>query len=245
MPEIFKEVREGIGYIWMDIPKVNVLCRSHLENLAQFVEESKEKVLVLGSKRKIFSAGMAIEDHLPDKVEAMFQAFTRLAYALLDYPGVTAALVNQAAYGGGTEIALCCDLLFATPKTEFSQPEIQLAVFPPIACALYPLKMPPHIAHEMIFSGKAVTAEEWKSLGVVNQILENLEEEAPSLLTPYLEFSLPALKLAKKALLWKDLVKDRLEKANQIYLKELMGYQDPLEGLKAFMEKRKPIFKDA
>lgn len=238
------EVRDGVRYVDLNVPPVNVLNISDIREILKIVEGSSEKVLALRSKAKLFSAGLAVEDHMPNQVQDMLNDFASLALALIHYPGVTAALVQKGAYGGGTELAFVCDLILASPGAKFAQPEINLGVFPPIACALYPMMMPHKVVNELVFSGNPMGAEELKGCGVVNQIFENLEEEGHDYLQKYTRQSGVALKFAKKSLLWQQEAVEKLREANLIYLQELMAHKDPLEGLNAFIEKRDPVWKD-
>ena len=243
---IESEVRNGIRYIYLNHPPVNALGTSELKAILQILESSREKVVALQSTQKLFSAGLSVEDHLPERVEEMLELFSQLILGLIQYPGVTAALVHKGCYGGATELAFACDLVLATSDALFSQPEIQLAVFPPVACALYPFLMPLGLAKEMVFLGGNYKASELQALCIVQKVFEKKgwPKEAHDYLQAYTKHSGFALKYAKKAFLLSDLVAERLAKANRIYLEELMKGEDPLEGLKAFLEKRSPKWKD-
>lgn len=245
---LLREEKDGILYVDFNAPPVNVLKAEALRDIAGILSrDSRAKVVALRGSGKMFCAGLDVKDHLPDKVEEMLRLFSELILAVFEFPGLVASVVHGGAFGGGCEIALCSDLLLAEKGADFAQPEIKLGVFPPAACALYPVLFPTKILNHLIFSGESVKAEELESLGVVNRTFDKdaFFEKAHQFLLPLTALSSAAVRLAKRASQAElPRLKEGLARANRIYLDELMKTDDALEGLTAFLEKRKPIWKN-
>ncbi|MHA2609428.1 MAG: enoyl-CoA hydratase/isomerase family protein [bacterium JZ-2024 1] len=243
------EEKEGILYVFLNRPPVNILNKEMMEEIRKVLKnEQDRKVIAFAGEGKLFSAGADVKEHLPEYVEEMLDSFLKLFLDLLNFPGVTAALVHNGAYGGGCELALSADIVLAEKKAKFSQPEIRLAVFPPVAVALYPLFFPGKSCVPFILSGKELTGEELFRMGVVNHCYDSEEfwSQAHQELRQYLNLSGAALKITKKALresLYPDFVQ-RLERFHRLYLEELMKTEDAVEGLRAFLEKRVPVWKE-
>jgi cyclohexa-1,5-dienecarbonyl-CoA hydratase len=159
------------------------------------------------------------------------------------------ASVQGAALGGGCELALYCDLVIASEKAKFGQPEIQVGVFPPIAALIFPRLTARKKALELVLSGETITAQEALSLGLINKVVpaDQLEEELQKFLGKFLPLSGLVLALTKKAFLagLMDPAEQGLQAIEKIYLKELMKTRDAEEGLRAFLDKRKPVWKEA
>lgn len=242
------EEKDDILYLDFNSPPVNVLKAEALQDMIRILaRECQAKVAVLKGSGKMFCAGLDVKDHLPDKVEEMIRLFSELIVAFFEFPGLVVSVVHGGAFGGGCEIAFCSDLLLAEKGADFGQPEIKLGVFPPAACALYPVLFPSKISNHIIFSGESVKAEDLERLGIVNRTFERdiLFERAHQFLLPLTKLSSAAIRLAKKASrVHLPKLKDNLETVNRIYLDELMKTEDALEGLTAFLEKRKPTWKN-
>jgi len=248
MSSILKEEKDGIIYIDFNSPPLNILNLEKIkETIKVLDEERKAKVIALKGKGKVFCAGVDVRDHLPGKVEEMLETFAEMIYRIFEFPGIVASIVHGGAYGGGCEIALCSDIVIAEKDAIFSQPEVKLGVFPPVACAVYPLLFPSKVTNYLIYSGENLKAHQLKEYGIVNEIFEkeSLFEDSQKYLEKFKELSRVTLKYAKKASsLSIPLLKERISQANRIYLEELMSTEDAKEGLYAFLEKRKPIWKE-
>ncbi|HEU5370533.1 MAG TPA: enoyl-CoA hydratase-related protein, partial [Ktedonobacterales bacterium] len=187
-------------------------------------------------------------DHTSERVEPMIRGFGRLFIRLRTLPMPTIAVVRGAALGGGTELALGCDLVLAATSARFGQPEIKLGVFPPIAAALFPQLIGYQQAARLLLSGEMITAEEAARLGLVTHAAadEELEGTLESLLKRFRRLSAAALRITKAALLrGADVgLAQALPYIEDLYLHELMTTADAREGIQAFLEKRQPIWSD-
>jgi cyclohexa-1,5-dienecarbonyl-CoA hydratase len=137
--------------------------------------------------------------------------------------------------------------VIASENAKFGQPEIQVGVFPPVACAVFPKIISRKKALELILTGDVISAEEAQKLGLVNKVVppEKLNEEAEAFLSKLKSLSAPVLRLARLAAM-RDLSRllNQLSEIEEIYLSRLMRTHDAEEGLKAFLEKRKPQWKN-
>jgi cyclohexa-1,5-dienecarbonyl-CoA hydratase len=246
------EVADGVGTIILNRPPVNILNIEMMEEingaLRDFKEEKGLKVLVFRAEGKAFSAGVDVGEHLGDMVERMIEAFHGMFRLMDETQAPSVAVVNGSALGGGCELALYCDMVLATEKSTFGQPEIMVGVFPPIAALIFPRIIGRKKAMEMILSGKTIGAREALEMGLINRIIseDTLEEEVKEFIDQFARHSAVVLRLTKKGALEGlcDDVEGGLKRIEKIYLEELMRTEDATEGLKSFLEKRKPVWKD-
>lgn len=243
---------DGLGIITLNRPPVNVLNIAMMEEvnsaLEGWMDHKDLKVLLFKAKGKCFSAGVDVGEHMGDLAPKMISVFHRI-FRLMDRIGVpTVASVYGSCLGGGCELAAFCDLVVATEGAKFGQPEIQVGVYPPIAAYLFPRIIGQKAAMELILSGKIISAQEALRIGLVNQVVPEADLEAATteFLKPYLRLSAQVLRLTKKAIargLMDDL-EPALRVIEEIYLNELMKTADANEGLQAFLDKRKPVWRN-
>lgn len=249
---IQSEVKEGIAIITLNREPLNVLNIAMMKEINQVLDSLKEakiKLLLFKAKGKAFSAGVDVGEHLGDQVAEMIEVFHGIFRRLDALPALSIASVQGAALGGGCELALYCDLVVASEKAKFGQPEIQVGVFPPIAALILPRIAGRKKALELILSGETIGAQEALSLGLINKVVppDTLEEEFQKFCAKFTPLSGLVLSLTKKAFNagLMDPSDRCLKEIEKIYLQELMKTKDAQEGLKAFLEKRKPVWKEA
>jgi cyclohexa-1,5-dienecarbonyl-CoA hydratase len=140
-------------------------------------------------------------------------------------------------------------MVIATERAKFGQPEIQVGVFPPIAALVFPRMIGRKKALELILSGDVIGAQEALALGLINKIVPeaSLVEEVDGFIEKFKKLSGIVLKLTKEAALagLNDDMDQGLKAIEKIYLGRLMKTNDAIEGLKAFLDKRKPTWKDS
>jgi len=249
---ILIEEKDMIGRITFNSPPLNVLNIEMMKEINQAIKEfhgKKLKVLILNANGKAFSAGVDVSDHTKEKVKEMIQIFHEIFTNLLKINAPTVALVNGAALGGGCEVATFCDIVIASEKSKFGQPEIMVGVFPPVAAAIFPKLMWSKKALELMLTGEILRANEAKELGLVNHIfpVENFEADAERFITEKLaNNSAVVLQLTKRAFIEGATQNygEAIKKIEDIYLNELMKTSDANEGLSAFLEKRQPVWKN-
>ncbi len=243
------EFEDGVAWIKLANPPLNIVDMEMMNELVDAVEKSEGEayIAVIGNEGKHFSAGAEIKEHYPDKAPEMIKTFTELIGKILNYDGVTVAAVKGYALGGGFEIPMACDVILASQNAKLGNPEITLAHYPPIAITILPRMVGWKNAFEIILTGEAISAQRGLEIGIVNRVFsdESFDEEVRKYVESLKEKSPAALKFTKKALKTSlELSFDQLmEKINDIYLNGLIKTPDAVEGLDAFLEKRKPVWK--
>ncbi len=243
---------EGLATITLNRPPVNILNIAMMQEINHCLEslqdEKDVKVVLFNAKGKCFSAGVDVGEHMGDLAPKMIGAFHRM-FRLMDALGVmTVASVFSSCLGGGCELAVFCDLAIAAENSKIGQPEIQVGVFPPIAAYIMPRIIGRKDALDLILSGRIISAGEARQMGLVNKVVpdQELESETVLFVKPYLKLSAEVLRKTKKAVTsgLRDDLEPALQAIEGIYLNELMKTADAQEGLKAFLEKRKPVWKN-
>ena len=173
----FVKVRvEGeIARLTLDRPEHNLLNERMLAELAAGIntlgERSNIKLIVLDSAAKAFCGGIELGEYTQRRVFQLLDAFHGAFTAMLDTSKPLLVVVNGPAFGGGAELAALGDLVIATPKAKFAQPEIKLGVFPPLAAAILPYLLGPKQALELVLTGETISAERARELGLVNWLV--------------------------------------------------------------------------
>ena len=249
-------LRLGGGHLQLilDQPKSNIISRAMIGHLraalAAVPRTSAIRLVTIEGAGDHFSYGASVEEHRPDQIAEALPALHDLVRELLAVPAPTAAIVRGRCLGGGFEIALACDLLFASSTAVMGIPEIALGVFPPAATALLPLKIGASRATGAILTGQAHPVAHWVAAGLVELTAPAQELEAA--VDHWFQIHLAALSaaslqcaaIATRVGLRKhvDAVLPELE---GYYLDTLMGTNDAVEGITAFLEKRPPVWRHA
>ncbi len=242
----------GIGRLVIDRPPVNVLDIATLDALNSAVAEAASdrglRVLALSGAGRVFCAGVDVADHTPDRVERMLHLFHAAVCKLMAFEAPVVALVHGAALGGGCELVLACDFAVASDDLKLGQPEIQLGAFPPVAVALLNRLIGRQNALDLVLTGRILRADEALRMGLVSRVFPAAEFASASeaVLSSLASLSGPALRLAKRAVRGSAGLPfvPALERAEELYLNELMQLDDAREGIAAFVEKRRPVWKD-
>lgn len=238
----------NIGKITFNNGPLNVLnipmMKELNEALDDFLKDNQLKAVVLGHNGKFFSAGVDVADHIGDKAELMLHEFHAIFKKLDKFTCPTIALVVGSALGGGCEVALFCDLVIASDKAKFGQPEIKVGVYPPIAAIIMPQVIGRKKAFELLLQGENISSSEALALGLVNYVypLDTFNENAKTFVDRFQALSTVVIqhtKIAIKKALGEDFDKT-IDELEAYYLKELMKTHDANEGLQAFLEKRSP-----
>ncbi len=243
----------GVATLTLDRPPLNVMNIEMMEQMNEAILELRGrtdlKVLVIRGKGKAFSAGVDVADHTKDKVTRMIQVFHRIFESIRLLDVIAVAAVHGRALGGGFELAIGCNLVVASESARFALPEIKLGVFPPLACVVLPRAAPRRKAMEWILMGEEITAQELSAYGLVNRIVpdDRFDDELAAFVERITNKSGPVLTLAKRAQTesYYAAYEEALYKAENLYLRELMALEDAHEGIRAFMEKRAPTWRDA
>jgi cyclohexa-1,5-dienecarbonyl-CoA hydratase len=243
----------GIGRIELDRPPLNILTRDMLrdvrEQLRRLAEQPDLRVLLLTATGDHFSAGADVGEHLPPHHLSLIPEFLDTVAALDAFPVPVVAGVRGRCVGGGFELVQPVDLIVAGQGASFGQPEIALGVFPPAACVLLPGRLPPSLVSRMIYSGESISAVEAERWGLVARVVPDgdVEQEALAEARRIARHSAAALRAAKAALRGCGALARHaaLRAAGQVYLHDLMETHDAVEGLRAFTDKRRPVWRHA
>jgi cyclohexa-1,5-dienecarbonyl-CoA hydratase len=178
----------------------------------------------------------------------MIEVFHGMFRRLIDIDIPTLAIVNGVALGGGCEVISFCDMVIASERSRIGQPEIAVGVFPPVAAAWFPKIIGLRKTYELLLTGKMVSAKEAEGIGLVNMVIptENFREGVDKFLGELLNKSRPVSIWTKKAIkagLSLDFAQ-ALKASEIIYMQGCMETKDAKEGISAFIEKRKPVWKD-
>ncbi len=227
---------------------LNVIDIAMMEELARALADievrSDVSTVVLSGEGNIFSAGVDVAAHTPDKIEEMLLTFHGVIRALVATKKITIAAICGHCLGGGAELAMVCDIVYTTDSARWGFPEIKLGCYPPVACTALAALVGQKRAAELILTGRTLTGVEAAEIGLATRSMpkEKLAGAVDECVSNLLRLSPAALAVTKKAVYaWDSIHFDKgLLRAEKIYLDELMKTADAQEGIRAFMEKREP-----
>jgi cyclohexa-1,5-dienecarbonyl-CoA hydratase len=245
------ETHAQLARITLARPPLNVIDFQLMDELMaafkQLEQSNDVSVVIISGGERAFSAGVDVAVHTPDKIQTMLQKFHGVILALTRFPKITIAEVRGACLGGGAELAMVCDMCFTTPDAKWGFPEITLACYPPVACTALAALVGQKRAADLVFTGRTFSGEEAAAWGLANEAHPEgaLQQAIQCTVDHLLKLSPAALAMAKKAFYaWDSMHLDKgLARAEKIYLEELMQTEDVKEGIAAWMEKRKPVWK--
>lgn len=206
------------------------------------------KVLVIRGKGRAFCGGVDINEHTRDKVTRVIQVFHRIFETIRLLDVVSVAAVNGLAAGGGFELAIGCNLVLASESSRFVLPEVRQGVFPPIAAAVLPRAAPRRKAMEWILLGADIPGSELAHFGLVNRIWPDkaFDREVDAFVGQLVANSGPVMSVARRAQTenYNAGFEEALLRVENLYLRELMALDDAHEGMRAFLEKRTPKWRN-
>ncbi|MHA1567880.1 MAG: enoyl-CoA hydratase-related protein [Alphaproteobacteria bacterium] len=251
------EVEDGIAVVFIDRPKaLNALNSATLKELGNaFDKVTKDKkiraAILTGGGEKAFVAGADISEMVnfnPVKAQTFAKLGQELLLAIENCPKPVIAAVNGFALGGGTEISMACDFIYASTKAKFGQPEIKLGIIPGFGgTQRLPRLVGRAMAKELVITGDMIDAQEALRIGLVNKVVEpeQLLETAKATAKKIAGYGQVAVKAAL------DCINKGLDVdlADALFIERqafaiLCSTKDQREGMKAFLEKRPAEFKD-
>lgn len=254
MEHIKFQIQDRVAQITLARPPLNILNIAMMREIGAALNECAEArelaaiVFDAAAGSRAFSAGVAVEEHVPETVFKMLDSFHSIFRSLAQIAKPVLAIVDGPALGGGCELVAACDIVIASERARFGQPEIKLGVFPPVAAVLLPRIIGEKKAREMVLLGEIVDAVEAQRLGLVNYVVPGTElsQQRDNMLAKLRELSGASLQFTRSAL---DLgrrgdFESALSEVENLYLNELMKTEDAAEGVQSFMEKRKPEWRN-
>jgi cyclohexa-1,5-dienecarbonyl-CoA hydratase len=231
----------------------NILDGAALDALADVFSMAKSavhlKAICLEGSGRHFSFGASVEEHLPHAVDEMLGRFHRLVLAMVESDVVVLGVVRGQCLGGGLEVVSLCHRIFVSRESRLGQPEIVLGVFAPVASILLPERIGRARAEDLCLSGRSIGADEALAMGLVDQIAPDdpMDDALAYARTHLLPRSGSSLRMAVRAVRrsLRTRLRTELPVIERMYLDELMPTADAVEGLRAFLDKREPAWRDA
>ena len=245
---------DRVARIELARPPLNVLTIAGMQEISRALEAiSRERgvcavLFSAAAGARAFSAGVDIGEHRAETIYRMLESFHDIFRGLDEVGKPVVAAVDGAALGGGCELAAFADIVIATDRATFAQPEIRVGAFPPFAAVFLPQVIGPKRAAEMIFTGAQISARTAAAWGLVSHVVapDQLVAKTEEVLQSLRNLSAASLEMARRALHLNATLDFRgtLERVERLYLEQLMSLQDAEEGIAAFLEKRKPVWQD-
>lgn len=242
-----------VARIFLNDGKGNIIDQAMTNDLLRTFDDFKTnediKLIVFEGNGKHFSFGASVEEHKKENALTMLKGFHQLFYNLQSLSIPTVSLISGQCLGGGMELAIMCNFIFADKTAKFGQPEIILGVFPPPASIILSEKIGLAKAEDLLITGKTITAEQAFSIGLVNEIVDDkiaLNSFINSWIEAHIiEKSASSLRYAVKAsrIKFNHILNTFLPQLEDLYINQLMETFDANEGIHSFLEKRKPVWK--
>lgn len=245
------EFQEDVAFITLDAPPLNILTAAVMADLTASIEfaltEPTARAVVVRAGGRAFSAGADVGEHRPERAREMIAAFSRLFDVLAASALPIIAVVEGAALGAGFELAMMADILIATDRATFGQPEIRLGFFAPLGVAWLGRRIGIGRAIEVTALGRTYTAAEMHAFGLVSHVApaDALAAAVDAVLGDLRRTSAAVLRMnvrLVRASLERPFAEARHE-AERVFLEELMATEDVREGIAAFYDKRRPAWK--
>ncbi len=253
---VLEKPRNDYAKITINRPEVmnalNMDTRREIMKALDIVENEDDEaraVVLTGAGEKAFSAGADIsmfKEMTPFLAKEYLKIAKGAAKRIFDFPKPVIAAVNGYAIGGGLELAMACDMIIASKNAKFGQGEINIGIIPGVGgTQRLPRILGLHKAKELIFTGELINAEDALKLGLVNSVVEQSElmKSVEELISKISSKSPLILRLAKEAL---NRSASGLEESldfESVLFQFCFASEDQKEGARAFLEKRKPVFR--
>ncbi|MBN8208534.1 enoyl-CoA hydratase [Bacillus sp. NTK071] len=245
-----------VAHVTLNRPPANAVASDVLKELSEVLsnieEDPETKVVLISGEGKFFSAGADIKEFTTVSSEEGFAELGGFGQQLFDkmeaFPKPIVAAIHGAALGGGLELAMACHIRLVTEKAKLGLPELQLGLVPGFAgTQRLPALVGKAKATEMLLTSEPITGNEAVALGLANQVYseEDLLPKAKELAEKIAMKSAVAVNYALKLLTYsKSEQFDEGVQKEREYFGKAFASEDGQEGIRAFIEKRKPHFQD-
>ncbi len=251
MDEVLYSVEAGAGRVTINRPqKSNALNPAVLGQMRRILDSASgdpnvRLITITGAGNRVFCAGVDLKLSLSAESGEWFgrSDFRQLLLDIMRFPKPTIALARGHVMGGGLGIVLACDLCLACDDIHLSAPEIQVGMFPMMVMGFLYRNVGRKKATELMFLGERISALQAQEFGIVNHVFSRNQFEAAAgeFVQKLASKSATILKMGKKAIsriLDKRLAEE--ERFLESALAEVMATADSKEGIRAFVEKRRP-----
>jgi len=242
----------AVANLVLDDGKGNVLDAVMMAEMLDIFESLKSnpnvKLITFQGEGKHYSFGASVPEHTKDKAADMISTFHKLFTTMMDLSIPTLSMVSGQCLGGGMELALFSNFIFADETANFAQPEIVLAVFPPPASIMLPLKLGQGRADDIVLTGRNIKPDEAMQIGLVNEVFEDKNQMQNGVDRWIEKFILPksasSLRYGVKAARsrYNQVLREHLQLLEDLYVNDLMQTDDANEGINSFLEKRQPAW---
>ncbi|OGW96898.1 MAG: hypothetical protein A3K11_07150 [Nitrospirae bacterium RIFCSPLOWO2_12_FULL_63_8] len=248
------ERQDAVLSIALNNPPLNIIDLAMIEELLSAVRKAtadpQVEVLVLrGAGPRGFSAGVSVQDHMPERVCNLIPLFDEIFLRLARTDKITVAAVHGFCLGGGLELVTMCDLVVAAESAQFGQPEIKLGQFAPVGVILLPHLIGYRKAAEVLFTGGTFGPRQAEAWGLVNRVVpeDELSGAVEELVHQILAQSKAILRLTKLFLRRTNGLdfEGLLKESERFFFESIVRTQDSKEGIYAFLEKRVPRWNHA
>ena len=209
-------------------------------------DESVRVVLITGSGEKAFCSGADLGGAVDGKIQDGFKSYAELMTRLASYPKPVVARINGACMAGGMGLMLACDIVIAADHAKFGTPEVNVGLWPMMIGALIYRNVLRKKAMEMILLGERLSAEQALNMGLITRVVqvEKLDEEVAKIVENLSAKSPIGMRIGKKAFYaMDDMFFEEAVNFLSGKIAEVAATEDAREGITAFIEKRKPVFK--
>jgi cyclohexa-1,5-dienecarbonyl-CoA hydratase len=243
-----------VARIILDDGKSNILDGIMMKELISLFESFRKmndlKLITFEGAGPNFSFGASVAEHTKDKAEEMLTTFHKMFLLLVELSIPTLAKISGHSLGGGFELPLVCNFIFADKTAKVGQPEILLGVFAPPASIMLPLKIGNAKADDLLITGRVVSADEAMQIGLFNELFDDkdameagvdgwIQKNILGKSASSLRYTTRTARASFNYFMLKN-----IPAFTDIFLKELMETHDANEGINSFMEKRKPVWKN-
>ncbi len=244
------DLDDGIARLTLERPPLNVLDMALLHALADAIDDlgrrADLRLIVIRGAGRAFSAGVDVGEHLGDALEPMLDSFRRAATRLLASEVPTLAVAHGSALGGACELLALADLALVADDAVIGCPEIRLGVVPPVAAAAFPRIVGAQRAAALILTGDTISGAEAARIGLAWRSVpaDRLDAETERVIERFRGLSAAALRLARRTIRGANRLslQQAIAEATDLQVRAIPEMADAQEGLRSFLEKRKPAW---
>ncbi len=251
-PHLLYRVEKNIAYFTINRePQRNAISLDAITLFSKYLDDASTDpnvrvILITGSGEKAFCSGADLASAADGKIEKGFKSYAGLLKKLAGYPKPVVAKVNGACMAGGMGLMLACDIVIAKNEATFGTPEVKVGLWPMMIGALIYRNVLRKKAMEMVLLGERLSAGQALELGLITRSVPSgkLDDEVEKILESLAAKSPIGMKIGKEAFYtMADMPFEEAVDYLSDKIQEIASTDDAAEGITAFIEKRKPVFK--